>query len=786
MNVIFSLLCFVQYNFQIFLVGLNFLSFHNGELELNKDTLKILESFKSKELVATVGIIGLGRSGKSTLGNTLAEFFIPKNIIKPFPTSHSTQSCTVGIDLMVIPLEERILLIFDVQGLEHGDTTKLDLLYGIICWLCTSVYFVEDGLITYRSVKSIAWLVRAKLSAVSTHIPKGLHPWPSILLIANKASLEYPKQEFLDTWWSKFVNEGIHGTELKAEFSIITSAFSSVQMTAIPFIPDLQNSIKVTEMVKFPLQHLVNEIMGSIPFQRMNWQLLYSDGTNDKKELRPLLIQDLLLFSPIVLSAYTRRESSINDFSDGMDRVIYSICSSKFQSIVDKVSKRLASFREVVDQNIEKDLSSLLKDEIEVIFSDVVQIFFTSVLSELKSGDTSYLHPDTVRKSKVYLYFIAKLTDILKSKEIDFLGEIYDSYSIVSQMIESKTEISDTDVKLVKEIKNGSLFNDDFQNLYELSQIRANFCRLKLFHKNGKVSYTEWVKGKDIAASIGSKSVRWSTKSGFAKGAEITASFVAAAGLTIVTAGTAAPACAAAVAAGIVAAYAASQNDGVYVMTSTPIQGSKQEIIQVERGTERNPASFDRHEDNNKFEVFTMHDNLVNVENSSNLIADKGGNGKLPDSASIPVDINKMPSLETLNLASLKPAPLPPAPYLSASATISTPIVALGADTHGGFYLAKTVVGNQDTENLTGLQFDKEFCLQKTSRPLLPLPDIVRPPINITISDAICSDGKVVTSVVKSLNVETKYGQGSLNLNIPTIAPDYNIPEPPILNQKLN
>ena len=155
----------------------------------------------------------------------------------------------------------------------------------------------------------------------------------------------------------------------------------------------------------------------------------------------------------------------------------------------------------------------------------------------------------------------------------------------VSQSIELQRMYKDAVVELLKETESGSMFHDDHQRVYELSQGQWLRSRIKCERRNGDTLFTEWKDEAETKASLGPQTVRWSTKSGFAKGLEIGGAFVATAALAVVTGGagaavggtalaasigTTAATYTAAAAAGAVAAAGAAANGGFQTSFTLP------------------------------------------------------------------------------------------------------------------------------------------------------------------------------------------------------------------------
>ena len=232
--------------------------------DLVQSTLSALEGAILGDwlLLAVISLVGSARSGKSTLGNSIADVLrsiSPSStwadeVLDPpmFATSASLGTpCTQGLQLILIPWgrvhgRPAAVILLDSAGAELGSTRHEQLLLGLQSWLSTQVIHVSDGLVTYRAIHSVALTVSTKLAALQGQtpplagaqaVPRQPLLWPSLLVVANKVTLDRQTTSTgHDAHWRSLLADSDAMPDVVEDKRALLRAYPQSQYRTVPLV----------------------------------------------------------------------------------------------------------------------------------------------------------------------------------------------------------------------------------------------------------------------------------------------------------------------------------------------------------------------------------------------------------------------------------------------------------------------------------------------------------------------------------------------------------------------
>ena len=229
--------------------------------ELIESSLTQLESAAHGPclVLAIISLLGAARAGKSTLGSSIVDML---RALSPsvsaddelsaaacFPTSSLSSPCTRSLHIVVIPWGEAhgrpaAIVVIDSPGTEMGSTRHEQLLSGMQTWLATQIIHVSDSVVTYRAVHELALTVGAKLAAlqgqtgpVSRANEDQPLQWPSLLVVANKVTLDRPASAAAHAaHWAALLAQGRTMHDAAADMDALLRAYPASVYRTVPVV----------------------------------------------------------------------------------------------------------------------------------------------------------------------------------------------------------------------------------------------------------------------------------------------------------------------------------------------------------------------------------------------------------------------------------------------------------------------------------------------------------------------------------------------------------------------
>jgi hypothetical protein len=495
-------------------------------------------------IAAIIGLHGASRSGKSSIGNSIAHSFIP-SAGPPFETSDTMDTCTIGINAVALPLplddqldddekqDRRVILLLDSQGIDNGSSEHQQLIAGIMAWLCTHLIYVDASLITHRTLGSIcSTLLLARVSALAgSTFPLHLR-WPKLIVVANKLTL----QESDDEWWKNFMKDASERDGESAQNAkMISSIFKSNTYLNLPFVfptegVPLHHDEAFSRAVYSRLIPLLNLEFHQPPHvDSMQWDLLSRPAAfpGPQEPFARVLIAAMVS----LLQSYRGFEAAPVEVSR-MDHLVVEIFNEALAVASRQLRIQSTEQRLTVDAIDGREPPAQLLERINRLYQETVEAYDeklrTSSIEELLSlnGVTQYARAAGIQSREK-----------LENKFVTLRQQLLAQHALWNDVVAEEVEMSEaapTEYRedQISEYHTGSVFHEDHQQVYHTTRTQTLQSRLKQTLRNGTQRHTGWVVGATQSAVVGSRSVRWSRPSQFVRICEAVA-YTAAAAATL-------------------------------------------------------------------------------------------------------------------------------------------------------------------------------------------------------------------------------------------------------------